>query len=202
MLDTATLSICGNVVADPRVTGLGDSPERVSFRVISNRRRRNPQTGEWINYGEYGMNVVCWRKLARGVAQSVHKGDPVLVIGRISERQYTGGDGQLHWSTEVTADFVGPDLSQGVSGRFARFTQLDRLADRTATGADAATSTDSGPVDDADDADDAEDADDTADGGDAGGFGSPGDRAGAERADASEFDLGDADVREPEPAVF
>ena len=129
MFDAALWAIRGNVVADPRVGGAGDNPDRVTFRVVSNRRERDPQTGEWKQVGEYGMNVVCWRRLARGVAAGVHRGDPVLVRGRITERRYTGADGEQHYRTEVTADFVGHDLSQGVAARFSRFTAMDRAAD-------------------------------------------------------------------------
>lgn len=184
MIDSATLTIWGNVVADPRVTGLADNPDRVAFRIISNRRRRDPQTGEWVQASELGMNVVCWRKLARGVAQSVHKGDPVLVIGRVSDRHFTGNDGQPRWLTELTADFVGPDLSQGISGRFTRFTQLDRMAIR---GDDGSLLGDGEPprIDEL--------ADD-----DTGGA----DFAEADAASESDFSAADVLDAEPVPAVF
>ncbi|MEO7125002.1 MAG: single-stranded DNA-binding protein [Nakamurella sp.] len=130
MFDTATLTISGNVVADPRVSGHATDPERVTFRVVSNRRRRDPETGEWKQVGEYGMNVVCWRKLARGVAQALRKGDPVLVQGRVSERKYVDESQQPHWMTELTAEFVGHDLSQGTAGRFTRFTHVDSVQAR------------------------------------------------------------------------
>jgi single-strand DNA-binding protein len=96
-----------------------------------------------VDASEFGINVVCWRKLARGVAQSLHKGDPVLVIGKVSDRHFTGTDGQPRWLTELTADFVGPDLSQGIAGRFTRFTHLDRLAAREGEMAADATASDS-----------------------------------------------------------
>lgn len=147
MFDTALLTIRGNVVADPRVDGPEDNPDRVTFRVVSNRRERDPQTGEWKQVGEYGMNVVCWRRLARGVAGAVRRGDPVLVRGRVTERRYLGADGEQHYRTEVTADFVGHDLSQGVVTEFSRFTQLDRPADGhpDGTGADSMGEADGGP---------------------------------------------------------
>lgn len=135
MFDTATLTISGNVVADPRVSGHATDPERVTFRVVSNRRRRDPETGEWKQVGEYGMNVVCWRKLARGVAQALRKGDPILVQGRVSERKYLDENQQPHWMTELTAEFVGHDLSQGTAGRFTRFTHVDSAQARAESAA-------------------------------------------------------------------
>jgi single-strand DNA-binding protein len=140
MFDTATLTISGNVVADPRISGAPDDPDRVNFRVVSNRRRRDPESGEWTDAGEYGVNVVCWRRLARGVAQSVRRGDPVLVTGRISQHDYVDSEGVRRWVNEVTADYVGHDLGKGAA-RFYRFTRLDRLDDAapsTGTGDDAA----------------------------------------------------------------
>lgn len=130
MFDSATLTVSGNVVADPKVTGSADTPDRVVFRVVSNRRRRDIETGEWKQVGEVGINVVCWRRLARGVAQSLRKGDPVLVQGRLTERRYVGEDQQTRWMTELVADFVGHDLSQGHAGRFSRFTQIDSALTR------------------------------------------------------------------------
>jgi single-strand DNA-binding protein len=136
MFDTATVTIAGNVVADPKITGLPDNPERVNFRVVSTRRRRDQATGQWVDAGEYGANVVCWRTLARGVAQSLRRGDPVLVTGRISERPYQGEDGARHYFTEVTADFVGHDLAKGTA-RFYRFSRLNRLEDPAEPGGQA-----------------------------------------------------------------
>lgn len=138
MFDTAVLTIAGNVVADPKVSGSATNPDRVTFRVVSNRRRRDPETGDWKQLGEFGVNVVCWRKLARGVAQALRRGDPVLVQGRMTERRYVDDNEQVHWLSELTADFVGHDLSQGYAERFSRFTQIDAGQARSNAG-DAAT---------------------------------------------------------------
>lgn len=124
MFDTSTVTIAGNVVADPRISGLPDNPERVTFRVVANRRRKDPATDTWVDAGEFGINVVCWRSLARGVAQSVRRGDPVLVMGRIGERSYEV-DGVRRWITEVTADFIGHDLAKGYC-QYYRFSRMLR----------------------------------------------------------------------------
>jgi single-strand DNA-binding protein len=155
MYDTAVLTIAGNVVADPKVSGSAASPDRVTFRVVSNRRRRDPETGEWKQVGEFGINVVCWRRLARGVAQALRRGDPVVVQGRVTERKYTDENQQMRWLTELTADFVGHDLSQGYADRFSRFTQIDAGADRPGTAADATAGEGAGASGDSDAGDDA-----------------------------------------------
>lgn len=118
-MEAATVTIAGNVAADPRITGSVVEPDRVNLRVIANQRRFDQPSRTWVDAGEYSVNIVCWRQLARGVAQSVRSGDPVVVIGRINERKYEV-DGVRKYATEVTASFIGHDLSRG-NARFQRF---------------------------------------------------------------------------------
>lgn len=134
MSNTARITIRGNVVADPRIAGGLDNPERVTFRVISNRRRFEPESGQWADVGEVGMNVVCWRKLARGVANSIHRGCPVLVSGRLNQHEWVDDKGAKRWSYEISADFVGTDLNQGIHSKFTRFTKIDAPQGSPASG--------------------------------------------------------------------
>ena len=48
--------------------------------------------------------VVLWGKTAEAVAKYVHKGQRLLVEGRIQVRSYDGKDGQKRYATEVVAD--------------------------------------------------------------------------------------------------
>ena len=48
--------------------------------------------------------VVLWGKTAEAVARYVHKGQSLLVEGRIQVRSYDGKDGQKRYATEVVAD--------------------------------------------------------------------------------------------------
>lgn len=48
--------------------------------------------------------VVLWGKTAEAVARYVHKGQRLLVEGRIQVRSYDGKDGQKRYATEVIAD--------------------------------------------------------------------------------------------------
>ena len=48
--------------------------------------------------------VVLWGKTAEAVARYVHKGQRLLVEGRIQLRSYDGKDGQKRYATEVVAD--------------------------------------------------------------------------------------------------
>ena len=48
--------------------------------------------------------VVLWGKTAEAVARYIHKGQRLLVEGRIQVRSYDGKDGQKRYATEVVAD--------------------------------------------------------------------------------------------------
>lgn len=130
MRELANLTITGTVVADPQISGRADNPDRVVIRVISNKRWYDNAQDKWVDGDPYAINVVCWRKLARGVANTIHKGDPVVAIGRMSERSFDGADGHRRWRTELVADVVAVDLRHGIAGRYTRFTKLDGLVQR------------------------------------------------------------------------
>ncbi|MFT4199300.1 single-stranded DNA-binding protein [Gordonia sp. (in: high G+C Gram-positive bacteria)] len=104
------MTVVGQVITDPivRKTAGGDV---VSFRVASNSRRLNSETGEWEDDKTLYLSVSCWRKLALGVAASVAKGRPIIVHGNVRTSEYTVGD-ERRSSLEMTAKAVGLDLSR------------------------------------------------------------------------------------------
>ncbi|RNL78759.1 single-stranded DNA-binding protein [Nocardioides marmorisolisilvae] len=71
--------------------------------------------GEWTNGETSWFTVNCWRALGRNVADSVAKGDPVVVHGRVRvdvwERE--GQPPSVSWI--VDAIFVGHDLNRGTA---------------------------------------------------------------------------------------
>jgi len=40
------------------------------------------------------LAFACWRTLAENVGESIHKGDRVIVYGKVASRQWEGRDGQ------------------------------------------------------------------------------------------------------------
>ena len=76
--------------------------------MASNRRwtGKDGQQQEETTY----LNVNCWRDLAENAAESLHKGDRVVVIGRLRVRSYENKDNQTVWVTEIEADEIAPSL--------------------------------------------------------------------------------------------
>ena len=85
------------------------------FRVASTPRRLNRSTGEWHDGPTQWYSVSAWRALGEHCAESLRRGDPVVVHGRLTQSSWVNQEGVEMTSLEVDASFVGHDLSRGTS---------------------------------------------------------------------------------------
>ncbi|HEY2042518.1 MAG TPA: single-stranded DNA-binding protein [Jatrophihabitans sp.] len=108
------ITIVGNVVDEIRIKSTESGLPRLSFRVASTQRRKDRDTGQWVDGHKLFVSVTCWRDFAENVAESLQKGDPVVVHGRIYSRQYIK-DESNRVSYEIEPESIGPDLARGVS---------------------------------------------------------------------------------------
>ncbi|MFC7656801.1 single-stranded DNA-binding protein [Pseudonocardia benzenivorans] len=103
-------TIVGNVASAPMRRRTADGTELASFRLASNVRRFDRDAGEWVTITTSYVTVTAWRKLGLNVAASFVKGDPVVVYGRLSTREYVAKDGGTRVDVEIDANAIGPDL--------------------------------------------------------------------------------------------
>ena len=61
------------------------------------------------------FGVSCWRALAENVAASVHKGDKVVVSGRLKVSTWKTDLGEQRSGLEIISPVVGFDLSRGTA---------------------------------------------------------------------------------------
>ncbi|MGA8209939.1 MAG: single-stranded DNA-binding protein [Nocardioidaceae bacterium] len=94
------------------------------FRVGTTPRIRR-RSGEWVDGPTSWFSVTCWRALADHVRDSVRKGEPVLVHGRLRADVWEREDGQSSVTYVVEATSVGHDLTRG-TGSFERATRPER----------------------------------------------------------------------------
>lgn len=102
------VTFVGNLTDDPELRFTGNGAAVSTLRVASNRRwtGKDGQQQEETTY----LNVNCWRDLAENAAESLSKGDRVIVIGRLRVRSYENQQGQTVWVTEIEADEIAPSL--------------------------------------------------------------------------------------------
>jgi single-strand DNA-binding protein len=112
------LTVVGNVVndADLRFTSSGDPI--ASFRIAANTRKFDREHERWIEGDTHFLSVTCWRSLASNVANSVKKGMPVVVYGRLRSREVErpcGEASHLVRFHDIEATAVGPNLARGTA---------------------------------------------------------------------------------------
>ncbi|MFL6160020.1 MAG: single-stranded DNA-binding protein [Marmoricola sp.] len=127
-MNESYVTLQGWVGNDVDVRDVGDT-QVVSFRVGSTPRFiRN---GVWVDGDTSWYTVNCWRSLGRNAAESIRRGDAVVVHGRVRvdvwERE--GQPASVTWIVEAT--FVGHDLTKGTSAfaKAARSTPSDPAQD-------------------------------------------------------------------------
>jgi single-strand DNA-binding protein len=108
------ITIVGNVVDTVALKRTESGLSRLSFRVASTQRRKDRETGQWVDGHKLFVNVTFWREFAENVAQSLTKGDPVVVHGRIYSKQYVKEETN-RVSYEIEPESIGHDLARGVS---------------------------------------------------------------------------------------
>jgi single-strand DNA-binding protein len=86
-----------------------------SFRVASTPRRFQRSTETWEDGDTQWYSVNAWRALAENCDQSLRRGDPVVVHGKLSAHVWTNKAGLEVTTFEVEAAFVGHDLNRGTS---------------------------------------------------------------------------------------
>jgi single-strand DNA-binding protein len=113
-LMTDTISLTGLVATVPEHRRIRDDVELTSFRLASSQRYfdRNSQT--WVAGETNWYTVSTFRHLASNVRESVHKGDRVVVMGRLRVRRWENGE-KNGTAIEVDAENIGHDLAWGVA---------------------------------------------------------------------------------------
>ena len=96
-----------------------------NLRVGSTPRIRK-RSGEWVDGQTSWFSVTCWRGLADNVRDSIRKGDPVFVHGRLRTDVWEREDGQTSVTYVVEATTVGHDLTRGTAS-FLRSTRPERV---------------------------------------------------------------------------
>jgi single-strand DNA-binding protein len=97
----AAVSLAGNLTDDPEVRYTEGGIARARFRVAVSGRREQEASF---------FTVVVWRDQAEHAAESLSKGNRVVVVGRLQQRAWTAEDGSARSTVELLAEELGPSL--------------------------------------------------------------------------------------------
>lgn len=110
MAGDTPLTLIGNLTADPelRFTAGGDAVANIT--VASTPRTFDRQSNEWVDGETLFLRGSVWREQAENVAESLRKGDRVIVQGRLKSRSFETKEGDRRTVNELDIDEVGPSL--------------------------------------------------------------------------------------------
>jgi single-strand DNA-binding protein len=131
-MSDVTVTVFGYVGTDVEFQGGNGKPERAMFRIGSTPRYFDKMAREWRDADTVWLNVKAWRDLARNVASSVHKGEPVVVVGKLRASVWKSDDGVEHRRDVLEATTVAHDLARGTSA----FHRTERAVEREDTSVD------------------------------------------------------------------
>ncbi len=105
MANINRVTITGNLTADPELRALPSGSSVCQLRVAVNTRRKDGQTGEWVDKPNY-FNVTVWGAQGENCANYLYKGRPVAVDGRLDWREWQDKEGNKRQSVDIIADTV------------------------------------------------------------------------------------------------
>lgn len=102
-----TTTLTGNITRDPEIRFTNSGKGVTNFGLAVNRRYQ--VGGEWQEQTSF-FDVVAWGGLAEHAAESLTKGDRVVVTGRLDQRTWDTEDGDKRSKVELVATDIGASL--------------------------------------------------------------------------------------------
>jgi single-strand DNA-binding protein len=109
MAGDTTITVVGNLTADPELRFIQSGAAVVNFTVASTPRTFDRATNEWKDGETLFLRCSLWREAAENVAESLTKGMRVIVSGRLVQRSFESS-GEKRTVVELQVDEVGPSL--------------------------------------------------------------------------------------------
>ncbi|HEY5150487.1 MAG TPA: single-stranded DNA-binding protein [Mycobacterium sp.] len=110
MAGDTTITVVGNLTADPELRFTPSGAAVANFTVASTPRIYDRQSGEWKDGEALFLRCNIWREAAENVAESLTRGSRVIVTGRLKQRSFETREGEKRTVFEVEVDEIGPSL--------------------------------------------------------------------------------------------
>lgn len=113
-LNGTQVTVIGNVATEVTYALTPGGVPVANFRLASTERRFDRAREAWVDGETQWLTVTAWRSLAGHLVDSLAKGDPVVVSGRLRVREWAEGEAKRS-RVEIDARSVGHDLSRGTA---------------------------------------------------------------------------------------
>ncbi|MCA1835199.1 MAG: single-stranded DNA-binding protein [Actinobacteria bacterium] len=110
MMNETTVTLVGNLTADPELRFTSSGTAVANFTVATTPRTFDRASGEWKDAEALFLRCTLWRQPAEHLAESLRRGDRVIVVGRLKQRSFETRDGDKRTVIECDATEVGASL--------------------------------------------------------------------------------------------
>jgi single-strand DNA-binding protein len=110
MAGDTIITVVGNLTGDPELRFTPSGAAVANFTVASTPRAFDRQSNEWKDQETLFMRCSVWREAAENIAESLQRGNRVVVTGRLKSRSYETKEGEKRTVVELEVDEVGPSL--------------------------------------------------------------------------------------------
>ena len=102
---SSPITVVGNLGVDPELKFTNGGLATVRLRIGSTKKGYNdkPDVTSWFTASAIG-------DIAANIANTLHKGNRVIVYGNMIQRTWDKPDGTKGESTEIAIEAIGPDL--------------------------------------------------------------------------------------------
>jgi single-strand DNA-binding protein len=121
---TERITISGLVATTPVLKSTDGGHQFCTFRLAANSRYFDRDQGAWVTSNTNWFTVNTFRQFALNVAESLNKGNRILVSGKLKVRNWDNGE-RSGTSVEIEADSLGIDLVFGTASFSRTLPEVD-----------------------------------------------------------------------------
>ena len=125
---SASLTITGNLTADPELRFTPNGKALATFTVVTSKSSKKPD-GTWENLDTTFWDVKAWGKIAENCADTLSKGMSVIVVGTALQENWDDKvSGAKRSKIAVTAWNIGVDLKRHTVAQVSTPNRADSFA--------------------------------------------------------------------------
>ncbi|MCL8016918.1 single-stranded DNA-binding protein [Streptomyces sp. AS02] len=108
---SSTMTLTGRLTALPELRFSPSGVAVAAFTVVTSRRVKDQNTGEWSDADTTYWDCKAFKQLAQNLVDSLDKGMEVIVVGRAVQESWEDKQtGQKRSKIAVRVDAIGPSL--------------------------------------------------------------------------------------------
>ena len=110
MASETTITVIGNLTADPELRFTTAGAAVANFTIASTARYFDREANQWRDGQALFLRCSVWRDAAENVTETLKRGARVIAQGRMKQRNYETREGEKRTVIELEVDEIGASL--------------------------------------------------------------------------------------------